>query len=110
MTDKEALEILLKDNGDMDSFFDAVAVATVRLKDCQWHDYNPEEFKNRLGNAFGSRVILGIRYDDGSRDSVNGYVMYSMDNGYYLAIDYKYKNHYTENAVIEKWMKYPDYN
>ena len=70
-----------------------------------WHDYVVGDSRLR----FGMRVILGIRFDDGSRNSINGYVMYDMDNGFYLAIDPHYVNRYTENAVIEKWTEYPNY-
>ena len=71
-----------------------------------WHDYVVGDPRFR----FGMRVILGIRFDDGSRDSINGCVLFDMEKGFYLTIDHRYKNRYTENAVIEKWMKYPDYN
>lgn len=105
MTDKEALEIILKAD-NTDAWFDAVYVAVKRLEDCQWHDYVENDY--RLN--FGMKVILGIRYDDGSRGSIDGYVMYDTEKGYYLMIDHNHRNSYTENAVIEKWMKYPKYN
>ena len=111
MTDTEALEILYaKHIGDMDAYCEAIYVAAERLEECQWKDYNPKTFGRDYRITFGSRMILGIRYDDGSRGSVNGFVMYSMDKGYYLVIDAKDVNIYTENAVIEKYMKYPNYD
>lgn len=112
MTDREALEIISKVKmDDLEAWSEAIYVAAKRLEECQWHDYiEGSSYNNYLFGNFGMKVILGIRYDDGSRDTVNGRVMYDMDKGYYLAIDHKYRNRYTENAVIEKWMKYPDYN
>ena len=111
MTDKEALDILAKAKiDDIDTWSEAVYIATKRLEECQWHDYIPEKFRNDCRNNFGSKVILGIKYDDGSRGTVDGFVMYHMDIGYYLAIEKKDRIYLTEKAVIEKWMKYPDYN
>lgn len=106
MTDKEALEIICKTKiDDIDAWSKAIYIAAKRLEKFQWHDYVDGDCRFR----FGMRVILGIRYDDGSRDSINGYVMYDMEKGHYLAIDHNYRNRYNENAVIEKWMEYPDY-
>lgn len=107
MTDKEALDIIVKAKiDDIDAWSEAIYIAAKRLEECQWHDY--VENDKRLN--FGMRAILGIRYDDGSCGSIDGYVMYNMEKGFYLAIDHNHRNHYTENAVIEKWMRYPDYN
>ena len=110
MTDKEALNILAKAKiDDIDAWSKAIYIAAKRLEECQWHDYIEGSFHNNYLFDFGMRVILGIRYDDGSRGTVGGYVVYDMDKGYYLAIDHKDKSYLTDNAVIEKWMKYPDY-
>lgn len=107
MTDSKALNIIAKGKiDDIAEWSEAVYIAAKKLEECQWYDYIDGDCRLR----FGMRVILGIRFDDGSRDSINGFVMYDMEKGFYLAIDSHYKNHYTENAVIEKWMKYPDYN
>lgn len=116
MTDTEALDILAMRGAyknrpaPTEKFLDAVVHATKRLEECQWRDYDPETFGRDYRVTFGSKMILGIRYDDGSKGSVAGFVMYSMEKGYYLVIDVKDANIYTENAVIEKYMKYPDYN
>lgn len=110
MTDREALEILSKTGiDDIDAYCEAIYVAAKKLEECQWHDYIPEKFSRDYRNNFGSSVILGIRYDDGSRGTMDGFVMYHTETGYYLAIDSKHKSYFTENAVIEKWMKYPKY-
>lgn len=110
MSDKEALDILGgKKQKNMDSWCKAISVAAKRLNECQWHDYNPETFDKDCRIAFGSSVILGIRYSDGSKGSVGGFVNYDMQKGYFLCIDVKERSYLTDNAVIEKWMKYPDY-
>lgn len=110
ISDKEALDILSgKKKKDMDLWCQAITVAAKRLQDCQWHDYNPETFARDYRVTFGSKVILGIRYDDGSKGSVSGFVNYDMQKGYYLCMDAEHKSYFTENAVIEKYMKYPDY-
>lgn len=110
MTDKEALNILAKAKiDDIDAWSKAVYIAAKKLEECQWHDYIPEEFSRDWRNDFCSSVILGIRYDDGSRGTVDGFVGYHMETGYYLAIDSKHRSYLTDNAVIEKWMKYPKY-
>ena len=111
MTDFEALKVLsTKPVADMDTYFEALAVAGKKLQECQWRGYEHREFGWGYDFTFGSKVILGIRYDDGSKGSVNGHVLYSMDNGHYLVIDKNEQNYYTDNAVIEKFMKFPDYN
>lgn len=110
MTDREALEIISKVKiDDIDAWSEAVYIAAKRLEECQWYDYIPEKFSRDWRNNFGSRVILGIRYDDGSCGTVDGFVGYHMETGYYLAIDPKHRSYFTDKAVIEKWMKYPDY-
>ena len=107
MTDRETLDVIAKRKiTNIDMWLEAVLIAAKRLEECQWHDYVENDCRFRLGMD----VILGIRYDDGSKGSVNGYVMYDEERGSYLTVDYRYKNRYNENAIIEKWMKYPDYN
>ena len=107
MTDKDALDIIAGAKiGDINALSEAIYIAAKRLEECQWHDYVAGDLRLRLD----MNVILGIRFDDGSRTSINGCVLFDMEKGFYLTIDHRYKNCYTENAVIEKWMKYPDYN
>lgn len=111
MTDTEALKILsAKHISDMDAYCEAIYIAAKRLEECQWRDYNPEIFARDYRVTFGSKVILGIRYCDGSKGSVSGFVNYDMQKGYYLCMDAEHKSYLTDNAVIEKYMKYPDYN
>lgn len=106
MTDKEALDIICNKNiDDIGALSEAIYIAAKRLEECQWHDYAEDDYRLNLA----TRVILGIRYDDGSRGSVDGCVMYDIEKGHYLVIDRNHRNHFNENAVIEKWMKYPDY-
>ena len=110
MTDKEALDILINAKiDDIEAWSEAICIAVKRLNECQWHDYIEGSYSNNYLFSFGRRMILGIRYDDGSRGTVSGHVMYDMDKGYYLEIDHEEKNYLTNNAVIEKYMKYPDY-
>lgn len=111
MTDKEALDIIAKTKiEDIDAWSEAVYIAAKRLEECQWHDYDEEDFALNYWLAFLSKVILGVRYDDGSRGTVDGHVMYSMEKGYYLSIDHDCRSPYTDKAVIEKWMRYPRYD
>lgn len=109
MTDKEALDILAKaEIDDINAWSKAVYIAAKRLEECQWHDYNPEQFSRDYRNSFGAKVILGIRYDDDSYGTVDGIVLYDMEKGHYL--DIVNKSYYTDKAVIEKWMKYSKYS
>lgn len=111
MTDTEALKVLsAKHIDDMDVYCEAIYIAAKRLEECQWRDYNHETFSRDFRNTFGSKMILGIRYSDGSRGSVSGFVHYDMDKGYYLCMDKEHQSYLTKNAIIEKYMKYPDYN
>lgn len=111
MTDTEALKILsAKHIDDMDIYCEAIYIAAKRLEECQWRDYEPERFGSDWRMAFGSKVILGIRYSDGSKGSVSGFVNYDTQKGFYLCMDAEHKSYLTENAVIEKYMKYPDYD
>lgn len=108
MTDQEALAIFRNEKDvDMNLLSQSVYIAAKRLEECQWHDYAKD---GSDAYRFGQRVILGVRYEDGSKGSVDGYVNYSKEKGLHLALDPRCKNYLTDNAVIEKWMKYPDYN
>lgn len=120
MTDKKAIEILFGENIDnitRDLFDEAIVVAANKLIDFQWHDYIPEEFKNdggrKFGFGYGSEVILGIEFYDGSHTTVNGRLLrnYSTEDGYYFWIDDQYvrQEYDMDRAVIKKYMKYPDY-
>ena len=111
MTDTEALKILsAKHIEDMDAYCEAICVAAKKLEECQWRDYEPERFRSDWRMAFGSKVILGIRYSDGSKGSLSGFVNYDKQKGFYLCMDAEHKSYFTKNAVIEKYMKYPDYD
>lgn len=121
MTDKEAIEIFFEKNIDnitADLFDKAIVVAANKLINFQWYDYIPEEFKNnggrRFGFGYGSKVILGIEFDDGSHTTVNGCILcnYSTEDGYYFSIDNQFvlREYDMGRAVIKKYMKYPDYD
>lgn len=110
MTDREALEIISKTKiDDIDAWYEAVYIAAKRLEEYQWREYDDKKLNCDYRTTFGSKVILGIRYSDGSKGSVGGFVNYDMQKGYYLCINAEEKSYLTKNAVIEKWMKYPDY-
>ena len=110
MTDQEALKILsTKGIKDIDKFCKAIAVASNRLQECQWMDYNPETFNEEYKVTFGMRIILGLCYDDGSRGTAEGIVLYDTERGYYIDVSPVDRCDLTANATIEKWMKYPKY-
>lgn len=107
MTDQKALEILRRTGiENIEEYCEAIAIASNRLLDCQWHENNK---RNRTRLRFGQKLILGIRYDDGSKGSVDGVVEFDAENGCYPVIASHNRSHYTDGAVIEKWMFYPDY-
>lgn len=108
LNDQEAIAILRKAKvEDIQEFSAAVAYAGNRLIDLQWHDYVVNDPKLP---RFGAKVILGIKYTDGSKGSVDGIALYNdKTNERYLDIVPEHKNMYTDGAVIEKWMKYPEY-
>ena len=112
MTDEQAFDLLHLQNmkGNYEETLNALSHAVKRFIECRWIEYKPEEFSRDWNNNFGSKVILGIRYDDGSCGTIDGFVMYDMDKGYYLSIAAKDKSYFNDNAVIEKYMKYPTYN
>jgi hypothetical protein len=46
MTDFEALKVLsTKPVADMDTYFEALAVAAKNLQECQWREYEHREFR-----------------------------------------------------------------
>lgn len=108
LTDHEAINILRKAKiENIQEFSAAVAYAGNRLIDLQWHDYVVNDHQLP---RFGAKVILGIKYDDGSRGSVEGIALRDEKTGErYLDVAYNQKNRYTDGAIIEKWMRYPDY-
>ena len=112
MTDTEALKILsAKHIDDMDAYCEAIYIAAKRLEKCQWRDYDPEQFRNDWRVTFGSKVILGIRYSDGSRGSLSGFVNYDAKrDGFYLCMDAEHKSQLTEDAVTTKYKKHPDHD
>jgi len=110
MTDEQALEILQQDHPkNKDEFFRALAYAAVKFHERCWKVYNPETFSDSYSLSQGMKVHLGIRYSDGSRGRVDGKVAYDVRHKWKLEIDSSSKNIYTHDAVIEKWMPYPDY-
>lgn len=48
--------------------------------------------------------------DDGSCGSVDGIVVYDLMKQWKLVVAKDSRSRYTDTAVIEKWMKYPQYN
>lgn len=111
MTDQEALKILSsKHIKNPEEFVMAVFTAAKRLEACQWYPYDPDTFAEVHLPSFGMRVILGIRYDDGSRGSVDGIVVYDVMKQWKLVVAKDSRSRYTDSAVIEKFMKYPQYN
>lgn len=108
MTDQKALEVLRRTGiENIEEYCEAMAIASNRLLDCQWYENNDW---NRAALRFGQKLILGIRYDDGSKGSVDGVVGFDVENGCYPAITLHNQSQYTDGAVIEKWMIYPDYS
>lgn len=110
MTDQEALEILgSKQINNIEEFTQAVIIAAKRLQECQWYPYDPDTFADVWRPSFGMEVILGIRYDDGSCGSVDGLVVHDLMKQWKLVVTKDCRSRYTDTAVIEKWMKHPQY-
>lgn len=110
MNDQEALKVLSGHPKSIDEYTQALFVAIKRLKECQWYPYDPDTFADVYRPSFGMKVILGIRYADGSCGSVDGIVVYDPMKQWRLAVACNCRNTHTDSAVIEKWMPYPDYN
>lgn len=111
MTDQEALKILSgKHIKDQEEFVMAVFTAAKRLETCQWYPYDSDTFAEVYRPSFGMKMILGIRYEDGSRGSVDGLVVYDVTKQWKLVVAKDSRSRYTDSAVIEKFMKYPQYN
>ncbi len=111
MTDQEALKILSsKHIENQEEFVMAVFTAAKRLEACQWYPYDPDTFAEVYRPRFGMQMILGIRYEDGSRGSVDGLVVYDVTKQWKLVVAKDSRSRYTDSAVIEKFMKYPQYN
>ncbi len=111
MTDEQAIKILHQNTPrSKREYFEALIHAVKRLEECSWKPYDPETFSDSYSLSQGMKVHLGIRYSDGSRGRVDGKVAYDIRHNWKLEIDSSAKNIYTRDAVIEKWMPYPDYN
>ena len=111
MTDEQALKILnSKHVENKTEFLQAIYHAVGKLAEYGWRTYDPETFSDSYSLSQGMKVHLGIRYSDGSRSRVDGKVAYDIRHKWKLEIDSTAKNIYTRDAVIEKWMPYPDYN
>ena len=110
MNDQEALKVISGHPKSIDEFTQAVFIAAKRLQECQWCPYDPDTFADVYRPSFGMKMILGIRYDDGSCGSVDGLVVYDVMKQWKLVIAKDSRSRYTDTAVIEKFMKYPQYN
>ena len=110
MTDEHALSILIQDNPkDKVAYFQSLIHAINKLKTFCWRSYDPKTFGDTYTLSQGMKVHLGIRYSDGSCGCVDGKVTYDVKHMWKLELDSRARNLYTRDAVIEKWMPYPDY-
>ena len=109
MTDQRAIEIIKKNNIDnMNDFCSAVAHATNRLIECQWHSYVEKSIatQNDVMNHM-SDVLLDIEYEDGHHHTCSGHGFWSKEKGFHFVPNRK--DAYPENACIKHWMKIPIY-
>lgn len=109
MNDEKALKILNSDVESKQDYIQALFHAIQRLNEQCWHTYDPETFGNTYTMGQGLKVLLGIRYSDGSRGCVEGIAVPDVMKIRKLVIQHQARNLYTADAVIEKWMVFPDY-
>lgn len=108
MTDQKAIEIIKSNIDNMNDFCSAVAHATNRLIECQWHPYLEKSLitQNDVMNHMNC-VLLDIEYEDGRHHTCEGHGFWSEEKGFHFVPNRK--DAYPENVYIKHWMKTPIY-
>lgn len=108
MTDQRAIEIIKSNIDNMNDFCSAVAHATNRLIEYQWHSYVEKSAttQNDVMNHM-SDVLLDIEYEDGRHHTCKGHGFWSEEKGFHFVPNRK--DAYPENICIKHWMKTPIY-
>lgn len=109
MTDQEALKLIDNRSGGIDETAAALSHAVNRLRDYQWHPYSPNSFAEQYDpNTMHCRLIVGVKFSDGTRASVCGKAMRCRDEWkLILADDCLFGC--GSDIVIEQWMQFPSY-
>lgn len=109
MSDQEALNLIDTHAGSINETVAALAHAIDRLRACQWYPYTPESFAEQYDpNTMNNRLIVGVKFSDGTRASFCGKAMRSK-NEWKLILSDDCLFGCGSDIVIEQWMQFPSY-